>query len=177
MGFIKVFKQSCYFTQIRKVDCEPFICDLGRGHRFTSPRQRNVSTPGERAGVARYSPPEAFNPSEKVSFARDVWSLACILTEILTGEMIWGDCNDDTQIMCRLRERDNVEPELLDKVENEYLREELRRCFTKNKDNRPQASDLTSAFKGFTMGKTMTNVCPLSPPPKKKNEQVPYAYA
>ncbi|XP_030849493.1 serine/threonine-protein kinase BCK1/SLK1/SSP31-like [Strongylocentrotus purpuratus] len=140
------------WESIRKSDNEPFVCDLGLGHGVTHSK---YTSSGKRNVIPKWAPPESFGPGYVATYEGDVWSLACVLLELFTGYRLWqnivgnklGQVLSMNEVLARFF-HGNVTPNILSLVDIAAVRNALQSCFTKEKEKRPSAKDLTEIFEG-----------------------------
>jgi len=71
------------------------ICDLGLAAFVTNPPSY------ERAGTRRYMAPEMLLGKTDYDAMVDMWSLGCVMAELLTGKPLF-DGNDDNDVVLRI---------------------------------------------------------------------------
>ena len=94
-------------------------------------------------GTFNYMSPEAFDPESfgGVGSRSDVWAVACVITEMLTGVRPWAGLPMQ-QIMTAVVVRGRVP----DVPENAPAAAVLRRCFARTPSDRPSAAELADAL-------------------------------
>mmetsp|Transcript_20287 Transcript_20287/g.67674 ORF Transcript_20287/g.67674 Transcript_20287/m.67674 type:complete len:619 (-) Transcript_20287:761-2617(-) len=100
-------------------------------------------------GTTRYMAPEVIK--RQYTIAADVWSIGCTVLEMLTGVMPYSSLSNDMAVArCVLR---NEEPPLIPSGLSEECHRFLLRCFTRDPDQRPSASELmTDPFVSGSVG-------------------------
>ena len=92
-------------------------------------------------GTFNYMAPEAFEPP--LGTEADIWSLGCVILEMLTGCEPWAGLQMQQIMMAVvIRRRAPEVPEVLD-----IALDEIRRCFAFNPGERPTATELAEAMK------------------------------
>jgi serine/threonine protein kinase len=82
-------------------------------------------------GTPLYMPPECFLEGE-IKASLDIWSLGCVVVEMVTGKRVWdwtgGVCGLTAQLITKAP---NI-PETMSEIGNDFL----RRCFTRDSSDR-----------------------------------------
>ena len=119
---------------------DPFLADFGISvvlHTATHIAPTTIQ------GTFNYMPPEAFSSDAQGGIGphSDVWALACVIVEMLTGTMPWAGLQMQQIVMAVAVEfREPTVPE------GAPAADFLRRCFAKEPRDRPTAAQLAEAF-------------------------------
>ncbi|KAG9002287.1 hypothetical protein FRB90_011409 [Tulasnella sp. 427] len=91
--------------------------------------------------TVRYSSPEILNDGKSArSLANDMWSWACLVSEVLTDEMPYSTVHSELQVLRALmQEKVPYHAISSSKVEQSELREALEQCWKVQKHLRPDA--------------------------------------
>ncbi|GMH36300.1 hypothetical protein BSKO_04168 [Bryopsis sp. KO-2023] len=96
-------------------------------------------------GTPSYMPPEAWDPAAKggMSTKSDIWSLACVILELVTGRPPWH-CMELSAISSKVK--DVRETPVIPKGLPVALDEVLRRSFSYDGQNRPDSREILKVF-------------------------------
>ena len=99
--------------------------------------------PSSVKGTFNYMSPEAFDPETAggIGPAADVWSMACVLVELLTGTPPWQG-----MLMAQIMMAVTVRQRTPDVPENAPASALLRRCFAHAPAERPTAAEMEGAL-------------------------------
>ncbi|RKO91732.1 kinase-like domain-containing protein, partial [Blyttiomyces helicus] len=94
-------------------------------------------------GTPQYLAPEIITGEEAgQTGAQDIWSLGCVLVEMLTGRKPWGVMDNDWAVMYHIGTGEGhpalPTADLLSPVGHDFL----KRCFIRRAPDRPTASQL-----------------------------------
>jgi eukaryotic-like serine/threonine-protein kinase len=120
------------------------VLDFGLATRFGSLHEDSFATTSEFAGSPRYMSPEQIRASAEVTPRADLWSLAVLLFEMLTGRLPFEASNTGALLAAivadpatRLREVAPDAPAELDRL--------IADCLEKNATDRPSGAALVQA--------------------------------
>ena len=140
-----------YNGQVEGETNKTYLCDLGLAHvkQYTMTRTSS-STLVTWAGSIPYMPPEAFGKSPKagkmvVARPSDIWSLACTLLVLFTGEKVWPQHCQPGTIIGHLITESDVTPDGVGKLTGK-IKTILKPCFNKDPKMRPTAEELLQGF-------------------------------
>lgn len=132
LGFVHVDLKPANILAFPQIDgkMKLKIADFGLSRRCNKKRECNFKL--KFRGTPMYMSPESIYG--EVNTPLDIWSLGCILVEMVTGKHAWDDCIDLEQLMLKLRV--NMEtpkiPEELSKEGKDFL----EKCFDRNPKRR-----------------------------------------
>jgi hypothetical protein len=121
---------------------QPVFADFGIAVVLQTSVHRGTSI----KGTYNYMAPEAFEV-EGIGKHTDVWALACVIVEMLTGQRPWVDMQEQ-QIMMAVCVQQRT-PQVPDDAPAAAL---LRRCFERRPTQRPAAANLADAFASDVRG-------------------------
>ena len=118
------------------------LCDLGNSFKL-NPDQSIQSIQSFINGTLAWMAPETYH--SKIGRKSDIWSLGCLLIEMLTGQPPWGPKLLDSQhsaIIALQKAYDNHEiPDIPSHVSN-ACRAFIKRCLRHSYSERPTAEEL-----------------------------------
>ncbi|XP_030843382.1 E3 ubiquitin-protein ligase MIB2-like [Strongylocentrotus purpuratus] len=130
---------------------KPYLCDLGLAHIKTRSIMSCPSLLPAR-GTIRYMPPECFTRKDgnmPASSACDVWSLACTLLEVFSGQCVWPTVPNPAAVLCNTFAGADVMPaSVKDLAPN--IKKILKPCFQKEPSERPSAESMMQQFSGLS---------------------------
>ncbi|XP_063597420.1 mitogen-activated protein kinase kinase kinase 4-like isoform X1 [Penaeus indicus] len=128
-----------------------------RGH------QTEVGELGGIVGTHAYMAPEIFQSSEGHGRAADVWSVACVVIEMLTGKRPWPEYDSSVQIMFRVGMGQSPSvPSSLSEEGHDFL----AACFVHDRKNRATVAQLLDhTFVKVDTGEDCTSLPLFSHPP------------
>ena len=115
------------------------LCDFGTS-KFLSDVTSTVSKQN-RVGTEKFMAPELFDDEIKVTISADIWSIGCVLVQMLTKNPPWGDITDVQLVKKIVFEKKYPTYTLPDNV-SEHVEDFLQLCFKYNPNERPSAGDL-----------------------------------
>lgn len=121
---------------------ETKICDLSLSS-FMRTKNTLRTTLGGTNGTRLYQAPEILLQNEKANTRTDIWSLGCIIYEILYQKMIWPNIEDEEDLKSLLKSA-NYLPNLSAVSKGEA--DIIRRCLNKDAMNRPKASEILQFY-------------------------------
>ena len=126
------------------------ICDFGLGKTLDMPNPMNT-TQGSKTlhGTLRYMAYEILVLKQEPNFSSDIWSLGCVLYEILTEELVWPvDLMQPFASM--ILQRYIIENKVPDMEKlTATLQPVIKKCFNFNPDARCTAEELKFFFKQY----------------------------
>lgn len=105
-------------------DCEVKICDFGLARGFDSAVDQNAMT--EYVATRWYRAPEIMLSSQSYTKAIDVWSVGCILAELLGGRPLFKGETPYDQLNQILKTLGSPSDEVLQRIGSEWAQEYLR---------------------------------------------------
>ena len=132
-------------------DCNLVISDFGIA-RVVGMTTHNTTSTGQ--GTPHYMSPEAFDKRlGAAAEPADIWAWACIMVEMLTGQVPWldrttGEPLDKNQIMGELFRKHNPLSEAAGNLPEQLppkLHAVLAKCFTHEPDGRPTLAEVAPA--------------------------------
>lgn len=125
--------------------CGLKLGDFGSAVKIREPKSKADDRNSTRGTTICFQPPEVLNNScleLRYKFAADIWSLGCVVTEMLTGKLPWSELNiaNEFQLMYRIATA-NQPPKVPEKICDD-LRKFLSHCFDINPERRATAEKL-----------------------------------
>lgn len=120
------------------------LCDFG----LTEPMEKtHISRKETEGGSPRYMAPEVFDARSKLTEKLDIWSLACLIVEILKGMEPHADCTSISQLATKLlvQKLPPFEDSSYEGVHSD-VESLVKSCFVRKMADRPSAATLLSAL-------------------------------
>jgi len=120
------------------------LCDFGLTESMD---KTHISRRETECGSPRYMAPEVFDARDKLTEKLDVWSLGCLIVEVLTGRIPHEDCSTLQQVAAKMlvRQQGPFEDSWADALLPEVPRL-VGPCFTRDAAARPSAAALLEAL-------------------------------
>jgi len=116
------------------------LCDFGLTQ---SMEKTHISRKDNEGGSPRYMCPELFDSKGKITEKVDVWALACLVVETVTGKMPHAECTTIQQVMTKILVDKKLPYETWDAIGcPPDLRTLAEACFTFDPKDRVDASHL-----------------------------------
>jgi serine/threonine protein kinase len=121
------------------------LADFGSSKRL-GPTQRNINMSLTVRGTPYFMAPEVFE--SKYSQKADIWSVGCVAVQMASGRCPWESLGLDSQVLLFNYLKSTSGPPLLNRhstespLELDLFRRLLERCFSRDPEVRPSASDL-----------------------------------
>ncbi|KAJ6501178.1 kinase-like domain-containing protein, partial [Mycena vitilis] len=114
------------------------------------------STTHARGGTARYQAPELFQGDSPNHYGSDVYAVACVFYEILTGKVPFYELPNDMNVMFRVAEGKRPSRPLPGSGTQitDTLWELMQNCWDKDAESRPTSSQIVERLKGPLIGAT-----------------------
>jgi len=121
------------------------LCDFGLTE---SMEKTHLSRREAETGSPRYMAPEVFNPRSKLTEKLDMWSLGCLIIEVITQQLPHADCTTITQVAAKLlvHQQDPFEDTWGTGVQAELFHL-LEPCFAREPAARPSAESLLQGLR------------------------------
>jgi len=113
---------------------EAFLCDLG-----ISCEVEDVAAMNSSEGTCIYMAPELLDHTASAHIRGDIYALAAVFYEMLTGERPWRGCTNSTRILGLMKA--GTLPGDANLISNPELKQLILRCWHLNPENRPTAAE------------------------------------
>jgi len=120
------------------------LCDFGLTE---SMEKTHLSRREAETGSPRYMAPEIFTPQSKLTEKLDIWSLACVIVEVITHQLPHADCSTIQQVATKLvvHQQGPFEGAWATGVQPAFCRL-LELCFARDPTGRPTAEALLNGL-------------------------------
>ncbi|CAD5116996.1 DgyrCDS5829 [Dimorphilus gyrociliatus] len=141
----KIIHRDIKGDNIFLTKCGLKLGDFGSAVKLREQKTKADDRSSARGTTIRFQPPEVVKNSSlelRYRFAADIWSLGCVVTEMLTGKLPWSELNiiNEFQMMYHIATA-NQTPKVPENACDD-LRKFLEHCFEMDPEKRATAEEL-----------------------------------